>query len=86
VLDKLHKENYNKIQTLGRARINATKLFDYLEENPIIDISKTALALDLSYNTISLAVKNLMSLGVLNKTKGKTYANTAHLDILKKGT
>ena len=85
-LDKLHKENYNKIQTLGRARINATKLFDYLEENPIIDISKTALALDLSYNTISLAVKNLMSLGVLNKTKGKTYAYTAYLDILKKGT
>jgi Fic family protein len=85
-LDKLHEENYNKIQTLGRARINATKLFDYLEENPIIDISKTALALDLSYNTISLAVKNLMSLGVLNKTKGKTYTYTAYLDILKKGT
>ena len=85
-LDKLHEENYNKIQTLGRARINATKLFDYLEENPIIDISKTASVLDLSYNTVSLAVKNLMSLGILGKTEGKTYAYTAYLDILKKGT
>ena len=85
-LDKLHEENYEKIQTLGRARINATKLFDYLEENPIIDISKTAVALDLSYNTVSLAVKNLMSLNILNKTESKTYAYTAYLDILKKGT
>ena len=85
-LDKLHAENYYKIQTLGRARINATKLFDYLEENPIIDISKTAVALDLSYNTVSLAVKNLMSLNILNKTESKTYAYTAYLDILKKGT
>ena len=85
-LDKLHSENYEKIQALGRARINATKLFDYLENNPIMDISKTAIALDLSYNTVSLAVKNLVSLNILNKTKGKTYAYSAYLDILKKGT
>ena len=85
-LHRLHEENYEKIQTLGRSRINATKLFDYLEERPIIDISKTAVALDLSYNTVSLAVKNLISLGILNKTVGKTYAYTAYLDILKKGT
>ena len=85
-LDKLHEENYAKIQTLGRARINATKLFEYLEENPIIDISKTAVALDLSYNTVSLAVKNLTSLNILNKTESKTYSYTAYLDVLKKGT
>ena len=85
-LDKLHEENYEKIQTLGRARINATKLFEYLEENPIIEISKTAVALDLSYNTVSLAVKNLISLNILNKTESKTYSYTAYLDILKKGT
>ena len=85
-LDKLHEENYEKIQTLGRARLNATRLFEYLEENPIIDISRTAEALDLSYNTVSLAVKNLMGLGILNKTEGKAYSYTTYLDILKKGT
>ena len=85
-LHRLHKENYERIQTLGRARINATKLFEYLEENPIIDISKTAEALDLSYNTVSLAVKNLISLDNLSKTESKTYAYTAYLDILKRGT
>ena len=85
-LHRLHEENYEKIQTLGRARINATKLFEYLEENPIIDVSKTAVALDLSYNTVSLAVKNLINLDILSKTESKTYAYTAYLDILKKGT
>ena len=85
-LHRLHKDNYERIQTLGRARINATKLFEYLEENPIIDISKTAEALDLSYNTVSLAVKNLISLDILSKTESKTYAYTAYLDILKRGT
>ena len=60
--------------------------FVFRFKNPIIDISKTASVLDLSYNTVSLAVKNLMSLGVLGKTEGKTYAYTEYLDILKKGT
>ena len=81
--DKLHAENYDKIQTLGRARINATKLFDYLEENPIIDISKTAAALDLSYNTVSLAVKNLTSLNILKKLKAKR-TRTLHIWIFSR--
>ena len=85
-LHKLHEENYVKIQTLGRARINATKLFEYLEENPIIDTTKTAQALDLSYNTTALAIKNLISLGILAKPEGKTYAYAAYLNALKKGT
>ena len=38
-----------------------------MEENPIIDITKTAAALGLSYNTVSLAVKNLMNLGIVQK-------------------
>ena len=85
-LHKLHVENYEKIQSLGRAKINATKLFEYLEENPIIDISRTAQAIDLTYNTTSLAIKNLVSLGILNKTEGKTYAYSDYLNVLKKGT
>ena len=85
-MHKLHEENYAKIQTLGRARINATKLFEYLEENPIIDTTQTSKALDLTYNTVALAIKHLVSLGILAKTEGKTYAYTAYLDILKKGT
>lgn len=85
-LHKLHEENYAKIQTLGRSRLNATKLFEYLELNPIIDTTKTAQALGLTYNTTALGIRNLISLGILEKTEGKTYAYSSYLNILKKGT
>ena len=88
-LHKLHEDNYERIQTLGRARINATRLFAYLEENPIIEIQKTADALDLSYNTVDKAIKNLCSLSILeiNKASSKrTYVYSDYVELLKKGT
>lgn len=85
-LHTLHNENLKTIASLGRARITATKLFFYLEENPIIDIAKTANALNLSYNTIRNAIRNLEALDILRKTEGKTYAYFDYIDILKKGT
>ncbi len=89
-LHKLHEDNIAKIQTLGRARINAEKLFEYIEQNPIIETRKTAEALGLSYNTVSTAIKNLSTLSILGKSeagaRSKTFAYTAYLNILKKGT
>ncbi len=89
-LHKLHEDNIVKIQTLGRARINAEKLFEYIEKNPIIETRKTAEALGLSYNTVSTAIKNLGALSILEESeadaRSKTFAYTAYLSILKKGT
>lgn len=85
-LRELHQKNHERIQGLGRLRINVTRIFEYLEENPIIDISKTAEALGLSYNTVSRGVRALIELGILEKTSKKSYAYTAYLEILKKGT
>ncbi len=89
-LHKLHEDNIAKIQTLGRARINAEKLFEYIEQNPIIETRKTAEALGLSYNTVSTAIKNLSALSILEESeagaRSKTFAYTAYLSILKKGT
>ena len=89
-LHKLHEENYAKLETLGRAKTNAIKLFGYIEQNPIIETQKTADALGLSYNTVASAIKNLVTLGILGKSKGetrnKTFAYVAYLNILKKGT
>ncbi len=89
-LHKLHEENYAKLETLGRAKTNVIKLFEYIEQNPIIETRKTADALGLSYNTVASAIKNLDTLGILNKSKGetrsKTFAYVAYLNILKKGT
>ncbi len=89
-LHKLHEDNIVKIQTLGRARINAEKLFEYIEQNPIIETKKTAEALGLSYNTVSTAIKNLCALSILesreSSARSKTFSYTAYLSILKKGT
>lgn len=90
LLTALHKKNEARIGELGRARINAKVLFDYLEANPIIDIGKTAEALGLSFNTISAAVKRLQDLGILvqteNVNRNRTFAYKAYLEILRKGT
>ena len=85
-LHALHEENYAKIESLGRAKANAIRLFEYIEENPIIDTVKTSRALDISYNTTSLAIKNLLALGILSKTESKTFSYSSYLAILKKGT
>ncbi len=89
-LHELHEQNVTRIQTLKRSAPNAYKLFAYLEQNPIIELSKTAQALDLSFNTVSAAVQNLTKLSVLepaNTTiRKRTFAYSAYLDILRKGT
>ena len=58
----------------------------YIEILPL----KTADALGLSYNTVATAIKNLCTLGILDKSKSesrsKTFAYTDYLNILKKGT
>ena len=88
-LSELHEKNYAKLQALGRAKTNAIKLFAYVEHNPIIDIQKTADALNLSYNTANAAIKNLSALSILERNESsskKTFVYKAYVDILKKGT
>lgn len=90
-LSLLHDSNLAKLGSISsRQRITVDKLFYYIESNPIIDISKTSLALGLSYNTVSNAVNILEEKGILHKTDktGKTtiYAYTEYLDILRKNT
>ena len=66
------------------------KVFTYLEANPIIDIQKTASALELSYNTIAKAVSLLIEKKLLSQTsksgKAKIYSYSEYLDILRKDT
>lgn len=89
-LHQLHTENVAKLDSLGRMKTNAIKLFEYIEQNPIIETKKTADTLGISYNTAASAIKNLCKLGILEKSsgesRGKTFAYSAYLNILKKGT
>lgn len=89
-LNKLHNVNTEKIKSLGKATKNTLKLFEYIESSPIIEINKTAAALNLSYNTTSAAVKRLANLNILSMTnnfqRNRTFLYEDYLKILRKDT
>lgn len=86
----LHDNNVAMISQMGRAAKNAMLVFNYLESNPIIEIGKTAEALGITFNTTSSAVNRLVDSGILvqtsDKSRNRTFAYEAYLDILRKGT
>lgn len=89
-LYRLHKENAEAIQKWGRAAKTAQMLFSYLEQNPIIDIKKTAADLDLSFSTVSSGVKRLVDAGILvqtnNASRNRVFSYESYLAILRKDT
>ena len=89
-LSKLHDANIKKIDAMGRAAKNARAVFDYLEQNPIIDIGKTAEELNLAFSTVSLAVNRLVDAGILiqtnNANRNRVFAYEDYLEILRKDT
>lgn len=89
-LYSLHNENIEKIDTMGKASKNARIIFDYLEQNPIIDISKTAKELNLAFSTVSLAVNRLVDAGILiqtnNANRNRVFSYEDYLVILRKDT
>ena len=90
-LETLHKKNIALIETIPpRSRDNALALFEYVEAKAIIDTTKTASALGLSYNTAAKTIERLRALGILAPSsksgKASLYSYTEYLDILRRGT
>lgn len=89
-LSDLHDTNIEKINAMGRAAKNTRAVFDYLEQNPIIDIGKTAEELQLAFSTVSLAVNRLVDAGILVKTnnvnRNRVFSYEDYLAILRKDT
>lgn len=89
-LSELHDANIKKIDVMGRAAKNARAVFDYLEQNPIIDIGKTAEELNLAFSTVSLAVNRLVDAGILiqtnNANRNRVFSYEDYLAILRKDT
>ena len=90
-LTKLHNRNINIFDDISpRQKTNVLKVFNYLEKNPIIDIQKTANALNLSYNTVAKAILLLIDKGILIQSaksgKAKIYSYFDYLEILRKDT
>lgn len=89
-LSALHKQSETLILNSGKSTAKLLKIFTYLEENPIIDIAKTANALSLSYNAVNTAVSTLCKLGILQNSshsrRNRTFSYEAYLSILRDGT
>jgi Fic family protein len=89
-LAALHEQNIARIADMGRAAKSAMQVFEYLESNPIIEIRRTAAALDMAFNTASSAVRRLCEAGILvqhsSGQRNRTFAYAAYLDILREGT
>jgi Fic family protein len=89
-LTALHDRNTAIINNMGRSSRSVMKLFIYLEENPIIEMQKTARALSLSFNTIASAVSCLCEAGILVQTskalRYRTFSYEGYLEILRSGT
>jgi Fic family protein len=86
----LREKNTAVITAFGKGAKMALRLLSYLEENPIIDIQKTALTLGTTFKTISDAVKRLRETGILSQAAGtkrnRIFVYEAYLEILKDGT
>lgn len=86
----LHNKNVEIINSMGRVSKNTLRLLGYIEANSIIEISKTAEALDLAFNTTSDAIKRLEEAGILVQSAGqqrnRIYSYKEYLNLLGDGT
>lgn len=90
-LTKIHNRNAQKFENMTkRQQANAMNFLIYLEKNPIIDIQKTAAALNLSYNTVAKSVALFEDNGILQRTeksgRSKIYSYVDYLAVLRKDT
>lgn len=90
-LTKIHNRNAQKFENMTkRQQANAMNFLIYLEKNPIIDIQKTAAALNLSYNTVAKSVALFVDNGILQQTeksgRSKIYSYVDYLTVLRKDT
>ena len=90
-LTTLHNKSLALFDDLSkRLKTNVLKVFNYIESNPIIDIQKTAVSLEMSYNTASKIVSLLVEKGILQQTdksgKARIFSYSEYLDILRKDT
>ena len=89
-LSTLHDKNIAMIGNMGRQAKTARMIFGYIEQNPIIDIGKTAADLDISFNTASSYINRLVASGILvqtnNAERKRVFAYEEYLHILRKDT
>ena len=89
-LSELHERNVALLPITNRKNDNVRRVFDYVEQYPIVEIKKTASDLGVSFNTISTAVNKLMQAGILTEktsaARNRVFVYEEYLKILRKDT
>ena len=89
-LSDLHEKSVGKLPVTNRKNDNVRRVFDYVEQYPIIDIKRTATALGISYNTTATAVKKLVQIGIVkektNAARNRVFSYEEYIGILRKDT
>jgi len=89
-INKLFAIDVEKIKTLKRAGISATKVHEHLKQKAIISAIETAKALDMTIPTARTALNNLRDLGIVKDIAGsgkeRLYVYTELVELLEKGT
>ncbi len=91
-LQLISSQNFTKATSknrlLQKKNDNVRRVFDCIEQYPIIDIKRTAVNLKVSYNTISTVVRKLNQTGILkeatNAARNRVFSYEEYLSILRK--
>jgi Fic family protein len=87
---KIFSEDKAKIETLGRPRVSAMKVYEYLQEKGKCRIPKLAVALDMSQPTAAASLDHLEKLDIIKEVTGskrdRMFEYTRYLDVLREGT
>ena len=88
-MSTLHENNVCRLPITTRKNDNVRRVFDYIEQYPIIEIKRTAADLGVSYNTVSSAVDKLVQTGILKETtnasRNRVFSYEEYLNKLSSG-
>ncbi len=89
----LQNENMSRIARTNfsnKKKETLLRVFHYVESYPLIEIGKTAKDLEVSYNTVADAVRQLVDLRILkqynDKVRGKVFIYHDYIESLRSGT
>jgi len=90
ILDLFTKDRERIQQSLKRAAPNALRVHEYMQKNPVANISRIAEKLHLTAPTVAGAFLNLKKLGITReitgRRRGRYFSYSRYLKILSEGT
>ena len=86
----LFSKDREKIQKLGRPATSALRVHEYMQRKPIANIAAIAKALKLSIPTVTVALKHLVRIGIVEEVTGKRrdrlFTYSRYFTIVSEGT